>query len=1166
MPMLYFPERETLRQALASGGVPASVTRAPADARVDFQGRLWLNTSVSISRETLVALKRIGIQVTQPAGPIKGEPISCWHELLPLLPDTTQPRGKVLFDLPGERFASFVGEIERLGTHPCLFCWLDSGSRVWIQTTDPPVSTLLRAESTDRSICVYHEHAAGVWIASGWRHPMVDQIAPPRGKWLFLGPPREWQFRDDQPFQASVASYSLSRPVAPQPEVDGSPSGPVAEQSNSDCSATGLLALNVRLRLVEETTDALPELWLIDRDARHWLETFVQSVDEDRLRRFSFAFASNDDGPFVMLRVVARRRRPPVIVGLPSGYQPLLKIPNLFIPCGQRIAPLPRRDALRRILAVEPNRLAWLKPLGNGGFRLESLPLTAFRPLGEWIEYRCDQPGTSSIPWTQIDLLRFEPFIEKRDGLPRRLPTTERPGTRNARKQKEAENVELPVRQSWLSWALSWLSREKKKVEEPAAPSVEISGPIPVEEAVQTALRRPRESGLETSSKTNPIEDRLVGLKSRFLDSITKLTPEDRLELWPELAAEFAKLNNHPESGICWLNALWEQDKLSPLWAWGWFRAEATQAGWRPHEARIGNWLAAPPTKERVRTVAAYVVWSSCQTTPPPDFLANLNGIQAYLDQHDSQHWLPTRADWLARSAIVRWSHGDVLTLARTRDRILARLMNEGLSLDLDAPAFIRFRESEDSDRFDHVRKWLIAKRKLIQKWIAQLAPEKLAGQTNLPSLAPMGLEAEVRCTGAYADLMLSWALSRLGEKSESAHLREYAGEILDDADPVHAFLKSAFDSRIRQMREGKRADGSLAPELLARLERLPADTRYAIDRLRRHSRILDPTERIDPYWAWAMRGFAGWTRIKKQLVTLPGLTSESLHERIRQLLNHALGEGISHSPIILHDILDLVPRLDSSLGAKVIAAIPNALDQPTAAALRMPLLEKGMLLAGYFDRASLAQPLIQRFLDEIQNGLPDKAVLAGLTGQTFRTLRRLGMKNEAYETLGRIHTLLTRGEDISELRKAQPGDWPSLMRTLLYVAAGYYYAGPALHEQGHRILDEVRRDLFDGVMSPADRTALAITYASALGQVPVRSAEGRFEELFQRLKNISVSGQNTHYTLQPLELIDTVLQAIVSEDFAIGPTIRGWLDDDEYLVRQRINRELQELMKQQGV
>jgi hypothetical protein len=82
-----------------------------------------------------------------------------------------------------------------------------------------------------------------------------------------------------------------------------------------------------------------------------------------------------------------------------------------------------------------------------------------------------------------------------------------------------------------------------------------------------------------------------------------------------------------------------------------------------------------------------------------------------------------------------------------------------------------------------------------------------------------------------------------------------------------------------------------------------------------------------------------------------------------------------------------------------------------------------------------------------------------------------------------------------------------------------------------------------------------------------VRVALGRLEEVFQRLKGIDVGGStNAYYSLQPLLLVETAVRAVVSEDFALGPEVRAWLDADELAVRRRIRDELKEVMAGQGL
>jgi hypothetical protein len=39
-----------------------------------------------------------------------------------------------------------------------------------------------------------------------------------------------------------------------------------------------------------------------------------------------------------------------------------------------------------------------------------------------------------------------------------------------------------------------------------------------------------------------------------------------------------------------------------------------------------------------------------------------------------------------------------------------------------------------------------------------------------------------------------------------------------------------------------------------------------------------------------------------------------------------------------------------------------------------------------------------------------------------------------------------------------------------------------------------------------------------------------------------------------------------VTDDFALGPSVRGWLDDDEFLIRSRIHRDLTAVLHEQGL
>jgi hypothetical protein len=86
--------------------------------------------------------------------------------------------------------------------------------------------------------------------------------------------------------------------------------------------------------------------------------------------------------------------------------------------------------------------------------------------------------------------------------------------------------------------------------------------------------------------------------------------------------------------------------------------------------------------------------------------------------------------------------------------------------------------------------------------------------------------------------------------------------------------------------------------------------------------------------------------------------------------------------------------------------------------------------------------------------------------------------------------------------------------------------------------------------------------YASAVGQASVEVAQKRLEEVFKSLKGIKDPyTTSTHFSVSQLDVVEAVVLAVVSDDFTLGTQARRWLDDDEFLVRRRIHRDMRALM-----
>ena len=75
------------------------------------------------------------------------------------------------------------------------------------------------------------------------------------------------------------------------------------------------------------------------------------------------------------------------------------------------------------------------------------------------------------------------------------------------------------------------------------------------------------------------------------------------------------------------------------------------------------------------------------------------------------------------------------------------------------------------------------------------------------------------------------------------------------------------------------------------------------------------------------------------------------------------------------------------------------------------------------------------------------------------------------------------------------------------------------------------------------------------MGQATPAVALARLEEIFTQLKNFRDNfTTSTHFSVAQMDLIEAVVLAVVSDDFTQGAQARRWLDDDEFLVRQRIH------------
>lgn len=1117
--------------ALTSAAVPEAVRQTPVRFAYDERSGLWLHTSAALSSAAQAELRKLGVVFPRRAKVEPTEEAASWLQALPVerADGLVQigPKTPVLFEFAAEgQLAEVAVEMLRLGNDRQGYCCADAGpqTRAWLRVLGPPYYTLLRAidrEGAPGAPIAYREAAPRVWVQLGYDYALADRLRPPPGQWLLLRPPHLWLTLPEPKLRElyDVLDFTLpQQPASWQP-------GELSER------------IRVPLRLARSSGTEPAELWLLRGDAIHRLEELVYESDNELLNRLAFAVAARGDDRVVVLRARPSRQGPPVLALGATEFRSFQRLPNLFLPIGTRLHPPLRRDAVARLLAGDSERVTWLEPHDDQTFTPASLPDDAFRPLNQWVEYVLDHDHEALQAWVQAARFEFEPFAcreeESAPKAPPKDPQSKRPHVKDD--PQRVAGVPEPIREV--------------PVEQPARPTAD-----PFVETLPTA----------PPSELNLLKKEL---EQRFRD-LGEAAPDDprRAELWPRLAQVNGALGQLADATVCWANALWESERYSPDWPLEWYRRVAKKPRGAPKLAELLPQLEEdPPTHAALRALAAYLAWAAALPAPPAELRPQLNQLGQVLERHED--YLGVRAAWLAWSALHRLTGGDVLALAKARDRSLERLHRTGLGADLDLPSFLRFTAVQASTRFRQVRDQVARLRKSVQEWAKK-------GANPGPG------------TPAYVDLLFAYGLARLGETAEAELLLREAGAALDRTDPVHHWLHDAYEHRIRQAMEGKGEADPLPEELLHRLERIDTAeyakelaprragaapetryNRYMIDRLREHSRVLEPHEKVNSFRRWFAinsdelgKELAGWVDVTDRA---------ELAARVRALLNgkRRVKDAAAQEFRILTAALDIAPRLGETLAGEILERVGPVLARVASALERALLLEKGLFVAGHFDRPNDVQAIVARFQQLLELGskafpLDKLETLEALIGQSFRSLRKLGLRDQAAAVLGRIAEFVASYELPRSRAAAEAG---KLQRVLLEVAGGWFYFDE--NDRAVPALDQARALLLQKELAPFEQTRLACAYLRALGQAPAELALPRVQELFHRLEGIFDGAlMKYHFSLTRLNVAEAAVLALVSEDFTLDRAARRWLDEDEYVVRRRIHRDVRTALAQAGL
>lgn len=1154
MPVLMFPNVNTLRLALTSGLVPRNLATSPVAANHDSHNRVWVQVLQPLTRESLLALGRIGVQVIG-AGDVALSEFSCWAAILPLQPANLTRVTKALFTVPDRLLAQFVGRLHRRKCAVIGIQLQESTSDAWVSVVNPPEDLLRATQEVDSDVRAFIEQVPSVWLQYGWQHSAPELLVIPPDCVLFLSPPRNIIAVPD---------------TVPAPAIEDLPLrlGPTTTRTIHQ-----LCTIPVPLTLSRSQTPGVANFWVLDGEnpAEFW--EYCAQADARILQQLEVAVVTHEGRTRWLVRLSNGKRSRVQWPGLASGYRPDPRVPGLWIPVNCALRPTVRVHELSRYLGINPTTLTWLEGCSPGQVRVHAVPYTVFQPVSKLVEYCAPETVTLLVQ------PRGEPFPLPRYTVEPSTPTTAQPEPLPSSLGLARPPSPLPTpRQEQSGWLKSIARRLLGRVQQ--SPTHAVSVPKqptrPTEIPVTTRMEN-KLTSTDSLLHGQHWTARRRALEARLFQELPQLGSQERSERWAELAGLYTVTGRQTDAAVCWLNAAWESVVLPLDWLERWLNAERRAAKVPENAIQLEDWLREAERPGLARVIAAYCAWAGHAPTPSAEFVQFLPEIQAVLAQHFDD--LPIRAAWLAILGVTRICDGDALGLARWGDRLLHRLAVRGPGLDLDSPSFLRFHGTGSPERFQSARELLIRVHKLAGDWIQD------HGGTG--RFQREGLDAETECTATYAQFMFSWGLGALGERSRAKEWANRARQMLARSPrrpwvvpAVHAILGDLFLQRVNDAIEGRAPKPILAKEFQARIDQLPVGSieRYSIDVLREHSSILEPLARIRAR-PDELKCFWGQDRLADRLVVLLARGSlADLPSEARELIGQCYtSPSTEHIPRITLALLELAPWLDHPSIIQLFDLVPQAVDwvEPwitsgarghghtpeslTDRVIRYQarLIEAAMS-AGALLPSELGQPAITQMLRRLEAfGEVIRPPFFQIIRTVFRVLRRHKLPHVAEHLVRFLNPLPSMAND----------EVPLPIR--LGLATGWFTAGDT--DIGLSILDEARNVLYQrGARDIRSHTTLAIAYAHTLGFAPPQWAYGRLEELFQRdahgntrLGCLAVSGgTNRYYTLQPLQMIDAVVQAVVNDEFTLEAGVRNWLDDDEFLIRNRIHRDLSSVLR----
>ena len=616
--------------------------------------------------------------------------------------------------------------------------------------------------------------------------------------------------------------------------------------------------------------------------------------------------------------------------------------------------------------------------------------------------------------------------------------------------------------------------------------------------AVQARQPSPtRTSTAKVNLTPNAAERAVEDAERAFLDLDAPADAEIRTPMWVELAALYQRAGRPRESGLAWSRAAWAGDAAAVLG----FDAAMQRTSGRPDALLLLD----EPAREQVRCVAAAVIAGTLTD----------HAARPWLERHG--HVLDLRCWWMSQATL---SGNDPLALARARDRVYAELRN-GLPVARELPPFLRFSG-------------------LIQAGRLGDPLERIREQFFSVRRARHPVEAPIALTHAYVDLLFAWGFARLGIVDRAANLQRAALQSLPGApslDPVHAYCSGGLSARIGQAIDGEPAFHPLPPSLGQQLRALGTFERYKADRFRQACTILESQEQLDPIRAYTDRASSPDDEAFAALRALAD--PDALAGAIGRILDRARVAPAPEAARLLDGILGFLPALPAQgLGDRLAAVVEVLATQ---------------------DWEPLA-PLAAEALS-----------LAALTGNAALIDRTATLVSQSFSLLGANHPAVIRQlpKALRTLRRARPDVARALLDLLLQgcapggedlavrlsLAAGLLAMGRG--PEAAPTFEAAWLRLDQKIPLP-ERLSLTRAMSKAQAFATPEAAVAVAQRLCQHVATVTDSfATSSHFAVSLIEYAECLVMALAQDDLTLGDRGRRIAEEDEFLLRQRVHREL---------